>query len=158
MISFAQILEGTNAVYSWVEWPPLFTAFWRLLNIAGLDFVSLSGISCAAKVDFYLSFIGQMCIPIFVIIYLGIFYFIRSSHIHLSERVALMGKKTMKQRMQLKIKTGMKIEKVSSNQDSDSCTKRLTQIYLATGNVFTMDFRDFVPYSYTHLEKVDAVQ
>ena len=158
MISFAQILEGTNAVYSGVEWPPLFTAFWRLLNIAGLDFVSLSGISCAAKVDFYLSFIGQMCIPIFVIIYLGIFYFIRSSHIHLSERVALMGKKTMKQRMQLKIKTGMKIEKVSSNQDSDSCTKRLTQIYLATGNVFTMDFRDFVPYSYTHLEKVDAVQ
>ena len=33
-----------------------------------------------------------MCIPIFVIFYLGIFYLIRSSHIHLGERVAKMGK------------------------------------------------------------------
>ena len=127
MVSFAQILEGTTVVYSGVEWPPLFTAFWRLLNIAGLDFVSLSGISCAAKVDFYLSFIGQMCIPIFVIVYLSFFYCIRASHIHISERAALVRKTTIKQRMQLKVKTSMKIEKVSSNQYSDNCTKRLTQ-------------------------------
>ena len=63
MISFAQVLEGTTLVYSGVEWPSLFSGFWKMLNIAGLDFVSLSGVSCAARVDFYFSFVGQMMVP-----------------------------------------------------------------------------------------------
>tara|TARA_A100001015_G_C14811312_1_gene640920 strand:+ start:389 stop:685 length:297 start_codon:yes stop_codon:yes gene_type:complete len=83
-------------------------------TVVGLDFVSLSGISCAAKVDFYLSFIGQMCIPIIVIAYLSIFYCIRVIQIHTNERIKALSIKTIAKKMQLKVKTGMKIEKVSS--------------------------------------------
>ena len=112
MLSFAQILEGTVGVYSGVEWPNLFSNFWKILNIAGLDFVSMSGISCAAKVDFYLSFLGQMCIPAIVSAYLGVYYLISAAKVHVKEKAQLLTLKNPVKKMQLKVQTAMKIEKL----------------------------------------------
>ena len=142
MIAFAQILEGTSTVYSGVVWPTMFTQFWRVLNIVGLDFISLSGISCAAKIDFYMSFIGQMCVPLFVIFYLSIFYVFKASHIHVKERFLLSSVKSITKKMKLKIETGMKIEKVSIIKRQSNCPTFSTNklFFLAPSNVYSLEF------------------
>ena len=66
-VGFVQILSVSDSAYK-IPWPDNFLLFLRFLSPFNFDFLSLSGLGCIVKYNFFHSFITMMTLPLFVLV------------------------------------------------------------------------------------------
>ena len=75
-IGFIQILSVSDSAFK-IPWPKSFLNFLRFTSPFNFDFISVTGVGCLVKYDFFDSFNAMMSMPILLLLVVSTAYFIR---------------------------------------------------------------------------------
>ncbi len=72
-IGYVQILSVSDTAFN-IPWPKGFLSFLRILAPINLDFLSISGVGCVVKFDFYTSYVTMMAMPLLLLLFVVVAY------------------------------------------------------------------------------------